>query len=58
MDGGRCRLQRGVIRHTELRAICNRMPNVPSIVINERIAFDNISDMEALSAAVRKVQHS
>ena len=44
----------GVMRHAELGAICKRMPPVPSIVINERIAFDNIPDMEALSAAVRK----
>ena len=43
----------GVIRHAELGAICKRMPAVPSILINERIAFDNIPDMEALSAAVR-----
>ena len=47
----------GVTRHAELRKICNRMPAVPSIVINERIAFDNIPDMEALSTAVRKAQH-
>ena len=39
----------GVIRHAELGAICERMPAVPSIVINERIAFDNIPDLEALS---------
>jgi hypothetical protein len=44
----------GVIRHAELGTICKRMPAVPSIVINERIAFDNIPDMEALSKAVRK----
>jgi hypothetical protein len=44
----------GVMRHAELGAICKRMPAVPSIVINERIAFDNIPDMEALSAAVRE----
>jgi len=44
----------GVMRHAELGAICKRMPAVPSIIINERIAFDNIPDMEALSAAVRK----
>ena len=44
----------GVIRHAELGAICKRMPAVPSIIINERIAFDNIPDMEALSAAVRE----
>jgi hypothetical protein len=30
------------------------MPAVPSIIINERIAFDNIPGMEALSAAVRE----
>ncbi len=44
----------GVMRHAELGAICKRMPAVPSIVINERIVFDNIPDMEALSAAVRE----
>jgi hypothetical protein len=44
----------GVRRHAELGAICKRMPAVPSIVINERIAFDNIPDMEALSEAVRQ----
>jgi hypothetical protein len=43
-----------VMRHAELGVICKRMPAVPSIVINERIAFDNIPDMEALSAAVRE----
>jgi len=47
----------GVMRHAELRAICNRMPAVPSIVINECIAFDNIPDREVLSAAVKKAQH-
>jgi len=47
----------GVIRHAELGTICKRMPAVPSIVINERIAFDNIPDMEALSKAVRKAIH-
>ena len=44
----------GVLRQADLRSICNRMPAVPSIVINEHIAFDNIPDMEALSTAVRK----
>ena len=44
----------GVMRHAELGAICKRMPAVPSIVINERIAFNNIPDMETLSEAVRK----
>jgi hypothetical protein len=44
----------GVMRHAGLGAICKRMPAVPSIVINERIAFDNIPDMETLSEAIRK----
>jgi hypothetical protein len=48
----------GVMRHAELGAICKRMPAVPSIVINERIAFDNIPDMEALSEAVRESKYS
>jgi hypothetical protein len=44
----------GVMRHAELGAICKRMPAVPSIVINEQIAFDNIPDMETLSETIRK----
>jgi len=48
----------GVMRHAELGAICKRKPAVPSIIINERIAFDNIPDMEALSKAVRQTIHS
>jgi hypothetical protein len=44
----------GVMRHAELGASCKRMPAVPSIVINEQIAFDNIPDMERLSEAIRK----
>ncbi len=44
----------GVLRHAELGAICDKMPAVPSIVINEQIAFDHIPDMEALSQAVKK----
>ncbi len=47
----------GVMRHAELGAICKRMPAVPSIIINERIGFDNIPDMEALSEAVRETIH-
>ena len=43
-----------LIRHAELGKICKRMPSVPSIVINEKIAFDNIPDIEALSEAVRE----
>jgi hypothetical protein len=44
----------GVARHAELKTICGRMPPVPSIVINERIAFNNIPDMESLTEAVRQ----
>ena len=47
----------GVMRHAELGTICKRMPAVPSIIINEQIAFDNIPDMETLSAAIRKSFH-
>ncbi len=43
----------GVARHAELGRICGRMPAVPSLVINGRIAFDNIPDMDALTEAVR-----
>ncbi len=45
----------GISRFDELTEICGRRPAVPSIVINEKIAFDNIPDMESLSAAVRQV---
>ena len=48
----------GVMRHAELGTVCKRMPAVPSIVINERIAFDNIPDIAALSEAIRKAMHS
>ncbi len=44
----------GVSRHEHLRGLCGRRPLVPSIVINERIAFDHIPDMEALRHAVRQ----
>ena len=44
----------GVIRHEQLAVICGRKPAVPSIVINDRIAFDHIPDMDALSAAVQR----
>ncbi len=43
----------GVRRHKELAHICGRTPPVPSIVINEKISFDHIPDMEALAGAVR-----
>ena len=44
----------GLARFDELTNICGRRPAVPSIVINERIAFDHIPDFEALSEAVRQ----
>jgi len=44
----------GLQRFDELTEICVRRPSVPSIVMNEKIAFDNIPDMEALSKAVRE----
>jgi hypothetical protein len=47
----------GITRHAKLGAICGRMPSVPSIVINETIAFDNIPDMESLTAAVRQASN-
>ncbi len=43
----------GLQRFDALTKICGRRPAVPSIVINEKIAFDSIPDMEALSLAVR-----
>ena len=48
----------GIDRHAELGAICGRVPSVPSIVINEAIAFDNIPDMESLTAAVREASNT
>ena len=42
----------GLHRFDDLTKICGRRPAVPSIVINEKIAFDNIPDMEALAEAV------
>ncbi len=44
----------GLARFDELTNICGQRPAVPSIVINERIAFDHIPDFEALSEAVRQ----
>lgn len=43
----------GLRRHEELTAVCGRKPAVPSIVINGRIAFDHIPDIEALGQALR-----
>ncbi|RLC28711.1 hypothetical protein DRH13_06720 [Candidatus Woesebacteria bacterium] len=42
----------GLRRFDELTDKCGRRPAVSSIVINERIAFDNIPDMESLTEAV------
>ena len=43
----------GLRRVDQLTDICGRRPAVPSIVINESIAFNNIPDMESLTEAVR-----
>ncbi len=44
----------GLLRLDALTRCCGRKPAVPSIVINETIAFDHIPDMDALSEAVRR----
>ena len=44
----------GLTRYDQLIKICGRRPSVPSIVINEEIAFDNIPDFDALSGAVHE----
>jgi hypothetical protein len=44
----------GLHRYDELVKLCGRKPAVPSIVINERIAFDHIPDFEALTGSVRR----
>ena len=44
----------GLRRFDELTHICGRRPAVPSIVIDEKIAFDHIPDFESLSEAVRQ----
>ena len=48
----------GIERQEALGRICGRKPAVPSIVINEKIAFDHIPEMEALSRAVRECWES
>lgn len=45
----------GLGRYDELARIAGRRPAVPCIIINEKIAFDNIPDFESLSEAVRAV---
>ena len=42
----------GVSRYEELHRICGRKPSIPSIVINERIEFDHIPNMEAFTQAI------
>lgn len=44
----------GLIRFDELTHICGRRPAVPSLIINQSIAFDHIPDYNALSEAVRQ----
>ncbi len=48
----------GVARHAELGSICGRMPAIPSIVINDAIAFNNIPDIESLTTAVQEANNS
>jgi len=44
----------GLRRYDALTRLSGRRPAVPSIVINNKIAFDNIPDMESLAVAVRR----
>ncbi|MCB2186207.1 MAG: hypothetical protein KQJ78_07305 [Deltaproteobacteria bacterium] len=44
----------GLLRVEELAALCGTRPPVPSIVINQTLAFDHIPDMEALTTAVEE----
>ena len=44
----------GLLRHEELTRLCGRKPAVPSIVINEKIAFDHIPEMGELTEAVQQ----
>jgi hypothetical protein len=46
--------RKGLLRHEELTRLCGRRPAVPSIVINEKIAFDHIPEMGDLTEAVQK----
>jgi hypothetical protein len=43
----------GLLRFNDLTKICGRRPAIPSIVINNKIAFDHIPDMESLAVGVR-----
>lgn len=44
--------RQGLNRRAELAKIFGRSPSVPSIVINEKMAFDHIPDYESLYKAV------
>jgi len=48
----------GLRRHEALTRLCGAKPAVPSIVINEKIAFDHIPDMDALTQAVKKASEN
>jgi hypothetical protein len=48
----------GLRRHEALTRLCGAKPAVPSIVINEKIAFDHIPEMEALTQAVKRASGS
>ena len=43
-----------LVRFDELTRICGRRPAVPSLIINEVIAFNHIPDYDTLSEAVRQ----
>jgi len=45
----------GLSRMEALSRCCGKKPAIPSIVINEKIVFDHIPDMEALSRAIWEV---
>jgi hypothetical protein len=48
----------GLSRHEALSRLCGAKPAVPSIVINEKIAFDHIPDMDSLTKAVKNASES
>jgi len=45
--------RQGLVHVEELARCCGRRPAVPSIVINGKIAFDHIPEMQALTEVVR-----
>jgi hypothetical protein len=48
----------GLARMEALSRCCGKRPAIPSIVINGKIAFDHIPDMEALSRAIREAMQA